>query len=180
MTRDDFALAASLSEKMAERWYAPLCAAMARFEIDDPVRIAAFIAQTGHETLGFTHTQEIWGPTPAQQAYEPPAKKAAQLGNVAAGDGHRFRGRGLIQITGRSNYRQCGEALGLDLLDQPELLAGDECAALSAAWWWSQHGCNSLADGGDFTALTKRINGGTNGIDDRLRRWEIAKTHLGV
>jgi putative chitinase len=177
MTHDEFRQAAALSEKFAERWYGPLCAAMESYEINTPTRIAAFIAQTGHETQGLIHTQELWGPTPAQKGYEPPGRKAAMLGNTQMGDGYRFRGRGLIQITGRANYQACGKALTVDLLINPDLLA-NELAARSAAWWWLAHGCNAIADGGDFEALTKRINGGLNGIDDRLRRWEIAKSHL--
>ena len=176
MTQDELRLAAQLAEQMAARWYAPLCAAMELYEITTPARTAAFIAQTGHETLGFALTQELWGPTASQNAYEPPGRKAAALGNTQAGDGYRFRGRGLIQITGRANYQACGKALSVDLLNHPDLLASD-LAAHSAAWWWHAHGCNAIADSGDFEALTRRINGGLNGIDDRLRRWGIAKLH---
>jgi putative chitinase len=151
---------------------------MAEYEINTLVRTAAFIAQIGHESGGFLYTTELWGPTAAQQSYEPPSAKSKALGNTETGDGRRFRGRGLIQITGRANYQECGTALKVDLISQPELLAGDGLAARSAAWWWMKHGCNALADGGDFKALTRRINGGLNGIDDRTRRWEIAKAHL--
>ncbi len=176
MTQEELRLAAGLSEKAAARWHGLLWAAMEQYEITTPARKAAFIAQTGHETLGFLYTQELWGPTAAQSAYEPPGKKAAALGNTQPGDGYRFRGRGLIQITGRANYLTCGHALSVDLLANPELLT-NELAAQSAAWWWHAHGCNAIADGGDFEALTRRINGGLNGIADRLRRWAIAKTH---
>src|SRR5262249_46462948 len=115
------------------------------------------------------------GPTPAQLAYEPPSRKAAALGNVQPGDGRRFLGRGLIQITGRANYRECGNALGADLEREPERLEHELLAARSAAWWWERHGCNALADSGDFALLTRRINGGVNGLEDRMRRWAIAK-----
>lgn len=179
MNQDQFRFACGLSADAAARWYAPMLGAMTAREIDTPVRMAAFLAQTGHETMGFTYTKEIWGPTPAQQGYEPPSHKAAELGNTVAGDGFRYRGRGLIQITGRTNYKACGDALGIDLVANPDLLASDEWAARSAAWWWQHHGCNALADGGDFTALTRRINGGVNGLDDRTRRWEVAKQHIG-
>jgi putative chitinase len=178
MTLDQFRQACGLSSQTAERWYEPLTLAMNLYGIDTPVRIAAFLAQTGHETLSFSLTRELWGPTPAQKNYEPPAAKASRLGNTDAGDGFRFRGRGLIQITGRCNYQTCGKALGIDLLAEPERLESDEWAARSAAWWWNEHGCNELADQGDFTALTRRINGGTNGLEDRLRRWEQAKRVL--
>jgi putative chitinase len=176
MTQDELRLIADIAEKVAARWHGPLCAAMQRYEITTPARMTAFIAQTGHETLGFTHTQELWGPTPAQKNYEPPGRKAAALGNTQPGDGYRFRGRGLIQITGRANYQACAQALSVDFLSHPDLL-GNEFAALSAAWWWHAHGCNAIADSADFEALTKRINGGLNGIEDRLRRWDIAKRH---
>jgi putative chitinase len=120
------------------------------------------------------------GPTPTQRLYERPATKARELGNVEQGDGRRFAGRGLIQITGRTNYAHCGAALALDLLGHPELLEDDITAARSAAWWWSHHGCNALADSGNFVALTRRINGGTNGLADRMRRWDVAKKALGL
>lgn len=177
MTHDEFRLAAAVTEKLAGRWHARLSTAMQAYGIDTPMRIAAFIAQAGHETLGFALTQELWGPTPAQRAYEPPGQKAAALGNTHAGDGYLFRGRGLIQITGRANYAACGTALGMDVVRAPDLLV-NELAALSAAWWWHAHGCNAIADGGNFEALTRRINGGLNGIDDRLKRWHLAKSHI--
>jgi putative chitinase len=180
MTRDDFLAAAQLSDALVERWYAPLHAAFEEFEIATPARVSAFIAQAGHETLGFTLVRELWGPTTAQLAYEPPSRKAAELGNVRSGDGQRFRGRGLLQITGRANYAACGAALGVDLEGQPEQLEQAPAAARASAWWWHRHGCNALADIGDFVALTRRINGGVNGLSDRQRRWEIAKAAFGL
>lgn len=178
MTLDEFRRAADLSAAMAQRWHASIHAALDEFEIEGPVRTAAFIAQTAHETLGFALTRELWGPTPTQRLYELPSSKARSLGNVSPGDGKRFRGRGLIQITGRANYRACGEALGVDFIANPEWLERDEWAARSAAWWWREHGCNALADSGNFIALTRCINGGINGLADRQRRWEIAKAVL--
>lgn len=178
MDQEQFRLASGLSASAAARWYPVISEAAAQYEINTPARLAAFIAQTGHETMGYVYTKEIWGPTAAQLNYEPPAAKAAELGNILPGDGFRYRGRGLIQITGRTNYKVCGDALGVDLLANPDLLAGEEWAARSAAWWWRQHGCNALADGGDYTALTRRINGGTNGMADRIQRWELAKQYL--
>ncbi|MCA8271342.1 glycoside hydrolase family 19 protein [Burkholderia sp. AU30280] len=175
MTLDEFQAAAAISGALAQRWHPALAAAMAEFGISNSARIAAFVAQTGHETLGFTLTRELWGPTAAQRAYEPPSGKAAALGNVQPGDGRRFLGRGLIQITGRANYRECGNALGADLEREPERLEQAPLAARSAAWWWARHGCNLIADSGDFTLLTRRINGGVNGLEDRMRRWAIAK-----
>lgn len=108
---------------------------------------------------------------------------AGRLGNGTAGsgDGWRYRGRGLIQITGRSNYAASGIALGLpDLIDAPELLEQPHYAALSAAEWWHRHGCNQLADTGDMAAVTRRVNGGLTGLDDRLKLYSAALAYLGV
>lgn len=147
---------------------------MAEFGIDTPARQAAFLAQTGHESGGFIYTREIWGPTPAQQRYE----GRLDLGNTQLGDGFTYRGRGLIQITGRANYGACSRALGVDFVATPALLEAPAAAANSAAWFWSEHGLNALADSGDFKTITRRINGGVNGWDDRVARWERAKAAL--
>lgn len=157
-------------------WFNPISAALHEFGINTPQRIACFLAQVGHESAGFRYTHELWGPTPAQVRYE----GRADLGNTRQGDGYRYRGRGLIQITGRANYTQAGVALGADLVAHPELLESPAMAARSAAWFWSAHGCNALADAGDFIALTRRINGGINGLEDRRRRWKVAQTALGL
>ncbi|HHG5650489.1 TPA: glycoside hydrolase family 19 protein, partial [Pseudomonas aeruginosa] len=99
-------------------------------------------------------------------------------GDEASGDGWRYRGRGLLQITGRSNYRAAGAGLGQPLEAEPELLEQPEWAALSAAWWWSTRGLNELADQGEFATITRRINGGLNGQAERLALWERAKAVL--
>lgn len=101
---------------------------------------------------------------------------AERLGNgaEASGDGWRYRGRGLIQITGRDNYRACGAGLGANLEDYPELLEQPEWAALSAAWYWFAHDLNALADRGDFAAITRRINGGSHGHAERVALWQAA------
>lgn len=165
---------------VAVDWLPHLDYGMSQYDIDTPARQAAFLAQIGHESGGLKWLTELWGPTPAQRQYEPPADKARELGNTESGDGFRFRGRGLIQVTGRANYDAVGAALCLDCIRQPELLAEPEFAPLVAAWWWAQHGLNALADAGDFEAITRRINGGLNGYDDRLQRWAAAKQVLGV
>lgn len=103
-----------------------------------------------------------------------------ELGNVEAGDGWRFRGRGAFQLTGRANYRRAGKALGLPLEDQPEMLQSLPAAVRSAAWFWADHGLNELADAGQFETITRRINGGLNGQDDRLARWRKACKVLAV
>lgn len=97
-----------------------------------------------------------------------------QLGNTQPGDGWKFRGRGLKQITGRANYRDCGKALGLDLETSPDLLLTPENAARSAGWFWSAKGLNAIADTGNVEAMTRRINGGLNGIDDRKKLYAAA------
>ena len=137
--------------------------AMVRYQIIDPKRVAAFIAQIGHESGQLKYVKEIWGPTSAQARYE--GRK--DLGNIVAGDGPKYRGRGLIQITGRANYIMCGEALALDLINHPELLEKPQHACMSAAWFWLTRGLNTLADAGQFDRITRRINGGQNGAADR-------------
>jgi putative chitinase len=144
--------------------------AMGRFQIVGSKRMAAFIAQIGHESGQLVYVREIWGPTPAQAKYE----GRRDLGNSVPGDGLKFRGRGLIQMTGRANYSACGEALGLDLINQPELLEQPKNACLSAAWFWATKGLNSLADADQFEMITRRINGGLNGQADRLKLWKRA------
>ena len=96
------------------------------------------------------------------------------MGNATAGDGWKYRGRGLIQVTGKTNYAACGEALGLDLINQPELLEQPQYAAMSATWFWSANGLNTLADTGDLTRITQRINGGTSGMADRQALYDKA------
>ena len=140
-----------------------LNAAMVHYQIIGPKRLAAFIAQIGHESGQLKYVKEIWGPTAAQEKYE--GRK--DLGNTVAGDGSKYRGRGLIQITGRANYIACGEGLGLDLIKQPELLEKPQHACMSAAWFWASKGLNTLADADQFDKITRRINGGQNGAADR-------------
>ncbi len=131
----------------------------ATYEINVVQRENQFIAQVAHESCEFRYLAEI----ASGAAYE--GRK--DLGNTEAGDGVRFKGRGLIQITGRSNYKACGNALGVDLLSNPEQLETPEYAVKSACWFWHDRGLNALADIPDFLRITKRINGGTNGLADR-------------
>ena len=147
-----------------------LNAAMGKYGIVTKRRIAAFIAQVGHESGQLRFVREIWGPTAQQAGYE----GRVDLGNTVPGDGSKYRGRGLIQITGRANNAACGEALGLDLINQPTLLEQPQYAAMSAAWFWSTRGLNTLADQGEFVKITRRINGGLNGLADRQALYEKA------
>ena len=149
----------------------PLNYAMLEFEINTPAREAAFLAQIAHESGSLKYVKEI----ASGSAYE----GRADLGNTQPGDGMFFKGRGLIQITGRANYRACGEALDLPLLERPVLLEMPEHAAMSAAWFWKTHGCNELADAGDFERITRKINGGLNGYADRLAYYARAQQVLG-
>ena len=157
-----------------------LTAAWEAYSVDTPTRVAAFLAQIGHESGGLSHVREIWGPTPAQKRYE----GRADLGNTEPGDGERFKGRGLIQCTGRANYRAMANELrrfgAPDFEAEPEAMEQPQWAAWSAAAWWGTHGCNELADVGTFEALTKRINGGTNGLEDREQRHARAQIALGI
>jgi putative chitinase len=149
---------------------------MALYAIDSPQRQAAFIAQIGHESGRLIYVRELWGPTPSQERYE----GRADLGNTEEGDGFRFRGRGLIQVTGRANYQRCADVLNLPLTEHPELLEQPDNASLSAAWFWNVNGLNFLADGNNFEMITRKINGGLNGYDDRCALWKMARAALGA
>ncbi|EPJ1886042.1 glycoside hydrolase family 19 protein [Enterobacter asburiae] len=208
MNQSQFQKAAGLSAELAARWFQPVSDSMKEFGITKPVDQAMFIAQIGHESGGYTTLVESLNyaadrlvPTfgshriTTQQAAalgrtatQPANQKAIanlvyggewgkkNLGNQTAGDGWKYRGRGLKQITGLSNYRSCGLALKLDLVSYPELLERDEYAARSAAWFYVSHGC--LLHSGDVERVTLLINGGRNGLDERRRRYNLAKSVL--
>jgi putative chitinase len=171
----------------AAQWVAPLQAACDRFGIVEPLDVAAFLATVGVESGRLVFLKELWGPTPAQQTYEPPSKKASGLGNTQPGDGRRFCGRGLIQITGRRNYQLCGVGLGLDLIAHPELLEQPSDAALSAAWYWSSRKLSALAATGNFLGISRAVNLGSststampNGYSERLALYGAAKKTVGL
>lgn len=180
--------------------------AMTRYRIDSPVRRAAFLAQVGHEsgqlrrlTENLNYSAEglaaVW-PARYRGGDGKPNELAERLqrrpqaianhcyanrngnGDEASGDGWRYLGRGLIQITGRANYRACGEGLRQNLEDCPELLEQPEWAALSAAWYWNANGLNELADVGRFELITRRINGGVHGLAQRQELWKIGREVL--
>lgn len=161
--------------------FAPvLNTAMMARDIVTPARQAAFIAQIGHESGQFLYVREL-GSDKYLAKYDT-GPLAARLGNTpeADGDGQKYRGRGLIQITGRANYKACGEALGLDLLSNPELLELPQHAAASAAWFWKSRALNTLADRGDIEGITRKINGGLNGLAERVALWNKARKVLGA
>jgi predicted chitinase len=159
----------------------PLNLALIEFEITTIPRVAAFLAQIAHETLDLKYLEEIWGPTPQQKKYEPPNPLALKLGNTEKGDGRRFKGRGPFQLTGRANYKMASAALGIDMVAVPELAAHPETGFRIAGWFWNTHQLSALADVEtveSFQEITRRINGGMNGWDSRLKCWARAKEVL--
>ncbi|OEZ50364.1 chitinase class I [Janthinobacterium sp. MP5059B] len=159
-----------LARTRAVAFLAPLNAAMVEFGITTPARQASFLSQVGHESGSLRYVREL----ASGEAYE----GRVDLGNTKRGDGVRFRGRGLLQVTGRANYAACGKALGLDLLAQPELLEQTVNACRSAGWFWQTRGLNALADAGDQERVTRRINGGVNGLAERLALYREARKVL--
>jgi predicted chitinase len=177
------AIMPALSAKRSGELLPFLHAAMREFAIETPARAAAFLAQLAHESGQFRFMEEIWGPTAAQQRYEPASTLATTLGNTDPGDGKRFKGRGPIQITGRSNYRRFGDLLGIELVSDPARAAVPDLAFRIAGLFWSKKGLNELADRATadaFREITRRINGGFNGLDDRRKFYAAACTVLGV
>ena len=144
-------------------------------KINARLRQAAFLAQIGHESGSLVYVKELGGPS-----YFVKYDGRKDLGNTQPGDGAKFCGRGLIQVTGRANYRTASQVLFGDerLLFSPELLEKPEWAAKSAVWFWSTRNLNELADADRFTDLTKKINGGTNGLEDRKARYRLALSVL--
>ena len=172
-------------------WVDPLNETFARFGINTPQRQAAFIGQCGHECGNFRILEEnlnyraealtkLWPKRFDAQKAQMCARNPKLIANTvysnrmgnrdeASGDGHRFRGRGCIQLTGHSNYWHAGKALGVDFVMQPDLVATPKYAALTAGWFWDTQKLNALADVGNWVAMTKKINGGTIGLDDRVK-----------
>lgn len=144
------------------------------YGINTLLRKRHFLAQVAHESGSFQYVREI----ASGAAYDTGAK-AKMLGNTpeADGDGQKYKGRGLIQVTGKANYQACSIALFGDkrLMDKPELLELPEWAAKSACWYWESHGLNKLADTDSIEAVTRRVNGGHNGLDSRKAHYERAK-----
>jgi len=171
-----------------QKWLDPLNDVFQKYDISTPIRQASFIGQCQHESANFTVLQEnlnysaeglmkTWSsrfPTLeiANQYARQPAKIAGKvyngrLGNTSEEEAAKYLGRGLIQLTGKENYANCGSGIGVDLLDNPDWLLDPKYAALSAGWFWNKKGLNSLADAKDYETMTKRINGGLIGLDDR-------------
>ncbi|BBP63570.1 glycoside hydrolase [Pseudomonas sp. Cab53] len=180
ITQAQLALIMPNARSQAGVFIPALNTAMSRHRIDTPKRIAAFLAQIGHESGQLRYVRELGSEAYLRQ-YDTGAL-AARLGNtpVADGDGQKYRGRGLIQITGHDNYLRCSQGLFGDarLLALPELLEQPQWASESAAWFWEQNGLNELADRDQFNSITRRINGGLNGLQDRLQLWARARAVL--
>jgi putative chitinase len=164
-------IAPSAPVNQVEKLTPALNQTMVEFEIDTPLRQAHFLAQIIHECDRFNALEEY----ASGEDYE----WREDLGNVYPGDGMRFKGRGLIQITGRTNYKRCGQALNLDLLRHPTRLSDPDLASRSAGWYWADHKLNQPADRDDVEAVTVKINGGFNGLDDRIQLLSAAKRVLG-
>jgi putative chitinase len=182
------------------KWEEPLQAAFDKYEINTPKRQAAFIGQCAHESGNFKTLQEnlnysaeglmkTWPSRfpdlqTANQYARQPAKIAGKvyngrLGNTSEEEAAKYLGRGLIQLTGKENYERCGSAIGVDLINEPTLLVEPNHAAMSAGWFWNKKGLNELADQQEHGQITKRINGGLIGLDDRIVKTTKALAALG-
>ncbi len=204
-------MAAGVKREVAERWLPHIQSTCAEFSINTRERIAAFLAQTAHESAGYTMLTEnlnysadtmaaVWpgrfavmgkDKKPVKEKGKNVPNKFAQAlhrkpemiantvyanrmgnGTIESGEGWKYRGRGAKQLTGKDNYSRCAKALGVDLVDKPDLLLEPEFAARSAGWFWAINKCGEIIDKGDFVGLTKKINGGTIGLADREKRYK--------
>ena len=185
---DILMIACDASRERALRYAEPLWAAMRKHSVDTPLRAAHFLAQISHESGRLRYAEEVWGPTAQQKRYDPASGStlARKLGNERAGDGFRYRGRGLIQLTGLGNYRLYMQESGVLVVRYPDILREPHWAADVAAWYFKRWGCLEAADADDVRTVTRKINGGYNGLSDRLRLLVRAKTvllglnHLGL
>ena len=178
-------------------WYEALSSVLPEYEIDSPQRVSAFIAQCTHESGGFKRLKENlnykweslrkvfpkYFPTDelAQEYAHKPEQIANRVyggrmgnGDESSGDGFRYCGRGLIQLTGRNNYTKFAESIGMAVEEVPALLETFEGAVKSACWFWKTNNLNQFADAGDILTMTKRINGGTIGLEDRVKHYNHA------
>ena len=159
-----------------ERFTGPLNETLRRYGMDTPLRAAHFLAQVGHESGQLKWKEELWGPTEAQQEYE----GREDLGNTEPGDGRRFKGRGLIQLTGRANYRKYGTHMGMNLTrgGNPEKVAQPRLAVDVAGWYFDRRVPYPKIDADDVRGVTRAVNGGLNGLDDRQAILRRAKRAL--
>jgi putative chitinase len=173
------------------KWFEPLQETFEKYQINTPKRQACFIGQCMHESGGFKFLREnlnysakaLMNTWPSRFPDMDTAEKfernpsaiankvyGGRMGNTEDGDGAKYIGRGLIQLTGKDNYRAFGEAIGEDLVANPQLVEEPRYAALSAGWFWNKRGLNALADAMDVETMTVRINGGKIGIQDRIAK----------
>jgi putative chitinase len=173
-TKEKLAIVLPLaSNNRIELYYEPLKAGMTKYGITTALQAAHFVAQLGHESMSFLYSEEI----ASGAAYE----GRTDLGNTQPGDGKRYKGRGLIQLTGRANYAAYSKYTGIDYLARPELVSTDPVVAVDVScWFWKDRGVDKLAEKDDVKAVTRRINGGFNGLDDRMHNLSRAKAVLGL
>jgi putative chitinase len=170
MTADQLLEIMPLAKARIPLFIEPLNKAMEEFDINTPARQASFISQIAHESDQLRYTEEI----ASGKAYE----GRTDLGNHSPGDGEKYKGRGLIQVTGKDNYILMMMDLGIDCVEHPEIVAEVENSCRSAGWFWKTHGLNELADKGNQILVTRRVNGGTNGLSQRLAYFDVARKVL--
>jgi putative chitinase len=182
-----------------EKWYKPLIDTFTKYGISTTKRQAAFLGQCMHESNNFKTLEEdlnysasalmrVWpsrfpDADVAEKYANNPEKiankvYAGKMGNTEEGDGWKYHGRGVIQLTGKDNYANCGKSLGVDILIEPSILVFPKFACLSAGWFWAKHGLNNLADAGDLKEITHRVNGGMNGYAERVVKTAEAQKAL--
>jgi putative chitinase len=195
MNAEQLAHALHMTPAKAEEWIDAINTTFETFGIETPEQQASFLGQCGHESAGFTALVEnlnykaeslckVWPKRfPSLEMAQPYHRNPEAIanhvyanrmgnGNEDSGEGFLYRGRGLIQLTGKANYQACSEALGVDLVSDPDAVSTPMYAALSAGWFWSTHHLNNIAE--DIVAVTKKINGGTIGLEDRVARTQRA------
>lgn len=197
LTKESIKRLTGATDEVAQIWLPYFNKYLPKYGINTNKRIVAFLSQLGHESGGLLYTTEIWKPTEVQKTYE----GRANLGNNKVGDGERFKGRGLIQVTGRANYQAFKDAFGIDVVNNPDLLGGQYAtnstpeqlknSLLASIWFWNRAKLNTLADKFDLskpineknnldtiTQITKKINGGTNGLSDRINKFETGRGYV--
>lgn len=142
------------------------------YEMNQKLRLCAFLSQCAHETGGFIFLRELGGRDYCAK-YEPGTKIGDELGNTEPGDGYKYKGHGIIQLSGRKNYALYGKLIGADLINNPDLLLIPDISVHLACEFWKQHQLNDLADKSDIASITKKINGGLNGLSERTRLYNI-------
>ena len=200
---EQFIACTGASKENAMKFYQPTVDAMKKYGITTPKRIAGFLAQVGHESMNLSRLEEnlnyssdglmrVWPSrfpslAVASKYHRNPRLIANKVyssrmgnGDESSGEGWKYRGRGLKQLTGKDNYRRASIALGVDLVENPDALLTPQFAAMSAAWFWHVNGLNAIADAGTIEAMTRKINGGLIGIEDRKARYSRALKALGA